>query len=94
MEDYVSPTPLDPPIVVIDAYRYDSSLILQVLEDEEMGESMKLERGENLFEIHVSKVVLSSDAVLSINERDPALFVTFAFFDFELMSTPIVRGVR
>ncbi|XP_068116606.1 protein fantom isoform X2 [Hyperolius riggenbachi] len=53
-----------------------------------------LERGENLFEIHISKVVFSPEAISSFGDQEPATFCTYAFYDFELQTTPVVRGFQ
>lgn len=61
------------------------------METDLMDEHVKLERGENILEINVNKVVLSQDATRMFDDREASLFVTFAFYDFELVSTPIVK---
>jgi len=53
---------------------------------------MALQRGENLFEISISKVLLNSEAIQALNDKNVTLFVTYAFYDFQLVSTPILRG--
>ncbi|KAM4751964.1 protein fantom isoform 2-T5 [Cyanocitta cristata] len=55
-------------------------------------ETVHLERGENLFEIHISKVIFSSEAVHTFGDWEPATFCTYAFYDFELQITPVVHG--
>ncbi|KAL8619480.1 hypothetical protein ACOMHN_011831 [Nucella lapillus] len=60
----------------------------------DLEETLQLERGQNLFEIHISKVSLSEDAVRHIGDEEPSLFCTFEFFEFEIQSTPVVRGAR
>ncbi|KAK7114118.1 protein fantom-like isoform X1 [Littorina saxatilis] len=57
-------------------------------------ETMQLERGQNLFEIHIQKVNLSEDAIRHIGDEEPSLFCTWEFFEFEIQSTPVVRGAR
>ncbi|XP_075044942.1 protein fantom [Mixophyes fleayi] len=61
---------------------------------EEFDESMHLERGENLLEIHISKVVFSPLASKSFGDQKPATFCTYAFYDFELQTTPVVQGLQ
>lgn len=61
---------------------------------DEFDETAHLERGENLFEIHISKVVLSAEAAQSFGDQEPATFCTYAFYDFELQTTPVVRGLN
>ena len=61
---------------------------------EEMEETVHLERGENLFEIHVKKVVLSPDGTHEINDDEPHLFGTWEFFEHEVQATPVVKGPR
>uniref|UniRef100_A0A8D1LSX5 C2 domain-containing protein n=1 Tax=Sus scrofa TaxID=9823 RepID=A0A8D1LSX5_PIG len=55
-------------------------------------ETIHLERGENLFEIHINKVTFSSEVLQASGEKEPVTFCTYAFYDFELQTTPIVRG--
>ncbi|XP_025924553.1 protein fantom isoform X4 [Apteryx rowi] len=59
---------------------------------DEFDETLHLERGENLFEIHISKVIFSTEAVQALGDQEPATFCTYAFYDFELQTTPVVRG--
>lgn len=60
----------------------------------DFDETISLERGQNLFEIHIEKVNLSKDAMEIIGDEDPSLFCTWEFFEFEIISTPVVRGPR
>ncbi|XP_075571323.1 protein fantom isoform X2 [Pelecanus crispus] len=59
---------------------------------DEFDEILHLERGENLFEIHISKVIFSSGAMHAFGDHEPATFCTYAFYDFELQTTPVVYG--
>ncbi|XP_068267204.1 protein fantom [Nyctibius grandis] len=59
---------------------------------DEIDEILYLQRGENLFEIHISKVIFSSGAMDTFGDREPATFCTYAFYDFELQITPVVYG--
>uniref|UniRef100_A0A8C5LD46 Protein fantom n=1 Tax=Jaculus jaculus TaxID=51337 RepID=A0A8C5LD46_JACJA len=59
---------------------------------DEFDETIHLERGENLFEIHISKVTFSSEVLQASGDKEPVTFCTYAFYDFELQTTPIVRG--
>jgi protein fantom len=55
----------------------------------------QLERGQNIFEIHITRVVLNADAAkLLLNETDPALFCTIEFYEHELQTTPIMKGFK
>ncbi|XP_042294515.1 protein fantom isoform X2 [Sceloporus undulatus] len=60
---------------------------------DEFNETAHLERGENLFEIHISKVQFSPEAAKSFGDQEPATFCTYAFYDFELQTTPVIRGL-
>ncbi|KAM7042858.1 protein fantom-like isoform 2-T3 [Acridotheres tristis] len=67
----------------------------EVLPSDPVGgfvETVHLERGENLFEIHISKVIFSSEAIHTFGDWEPATFCTYAFYDFELQITPVVHG--
>ncbi|XP_074696083.1 protein fantom isoform X4 [Strix aluco] len=59
---------------------------------DEFDETLHLERGENLFEIHISKVTFSSGAMQAFDDHELATFCTYAFYDFELQTTPVVYG--
>ncbi|XP_052817311.1 protein fantom-like isoform X2 [Mya arenaria] len=61
---------------------------------EQFDETIHLERGQNLFEIHVTKATLSSDALRLLGDEEPSLFCTWEFFEYEIQSTPVVRGGR
>uniref|UniRef100_A0A8C3P3F6 Protein fantom n=1 Tax=Chrysemys picta bellii TaxID=8478 RepID=A0A8C3P3F6_CHRPI len=61
---------------------------------DEFDETVHLERGENLFEIHISKLIFSTEAVLAFGDQEPATFCTYAFYDFELQTTPVIRGLN
>ncbi|XP_030907867.1 protein fantom isoform X3 [Melopsittacus undulatus] len=59
---------------------------------DEFDETLHLQRGENLFEIHISKVIFSSAVAQAFGACEPATFCTYSFYDFELQATPIVYG--
>ncbi|XP_075621749.1 protein fantom isoform X3 [Balearica regulorum gibbericeps] len=59
---------------------------------DEFDETLHLEKGENLFEIHISKVIFSSGVMHAFGDHEPATFCTYAFYDFELQTTPVVYG--
>ncbi|XP_021264051.1 protein fantom isoform X2 [Numida meleagris] len=59
---------------------------------DEFDETLHLERGENLFEIHISRVIFSSAAMHACGDHAPATFCTYAFYDFELQATPVLHG--
>lgn len=59
---------------------------------DEFDESVHLGRGENLLEIHLGMARFNSEALESFGDKDPSTFCTFAFYDFELQSTAVVRG--
>ncbi|XP_054245589.1 protein fantom [Indicator indicator] len=59
---------------------------------DEFNETVQLERGENLFEIHISKVIFSAGAINAFGDHEPSTFCTYGFYDFELQTTPVVSG--
>ncbi|XP_077166658.1 protein fantom [Paroedura picta] len=61
---------------------------------DEFDETAHLERGENLFEIHIGKVAFSAEAAKAFRDQEPATFCTYAFYDFELQTTPVIRGLN
>ncbi|XP_046557106.1 protein fantom-like isoform X4 [Haliotis rubra] len=80
------------------AYGTRQYKIMPPTEDEEstieFDETIHLERGQNLFEIHINKVNLSNDAIRALGDEEPSIFCTWEFFEFEIQSTPVVRGPR
>ncbi|KAM7146870.1 protein fantom isoform 2-T2 [Macrochelys suwanniensis] len=74
-------------------YKFRSEILPEDPVDE-FDETVHLERGENLFEIHISKVIFSTEAVHAFGDQEPATFCTYAFYDFELQTTPVVRGLN
>ncbi|XP_051546298.1 protein fantom [Myxocyprinus asiaticus] len=61
---------------------------------DEFDEMLHLARGENLLEIHLGRAQFSPEAVKSLKDEDPSTFCTYAFYDFELQSTAVVRGAH
>nr|XP_055188473.1 protein fantom isoform X2 [Nyctereutes procyonoides] len=61
---------------------------------DEFDETIHLERGENLLEIHINKVTFSSEVLQASGDKEPITFCTYAFYDFELQTTPIVQGLH
>ncbi|XP_062847506.1 protein fantom isoform X2 [Trichomycterus rosablanca] len=59
---------------------------------DEFDETVHLARGENLLEIHLGTAHYSVEALASLDDKDPSTFCTFAFYDYELQSTAVVRG--
>ncbi|TSM52253.1 Protein fantom [Bagarius yarrelli] len=59
---------------------------------DEFDETVNLARGENLLEIHLGTAQFSPEALDSLGDKEPATFCTYAFYDFELQSTAVVRG--
>lgn len=59
---------------------------------DEFYETVHLARGENLLEIHLGTARFSPEALDSLGDKDPSTFCTYAFYDFELQSTAVVRG--
>eukprot|EP00079_Xenopus_tropicalis_P010509 XP_002935418.2 PREDICTED: protein fantom [Xenopus tropicalis] len=68
--------------------------ITQDDEVDEFDETVHLEWGENMLEIHISKIAFSPTAIETFGDQEPATFCTYAFYDFELQTTPVVRGLR
>ncbi|XP_027029023.2 protein fantom isoform X1 [Tachysurus fulvidraco] len=59
---------------------------------DEFDETVHLARGENLLEIHLGTACFSPETLDSLGDKDPSTFCTYAFYDFELQSTAVVRG--
>uniref|UniRef100_K1QMS1 Protein fantom n=1 Tax=Magallana gigas TaxID=29159 RepID=K1QMS1_MAGGI len=57
----------------------------------DFDETIHLERGQNLFEIHVS---LSPEAIKLLGDEEALIFCTWEFFEFEIQSTPVLKGPR
>ncbi|TFJ96533.1 aspartate aminotransferase [Platysternon megacephalum] len=62
--------------------------------DVEEGKAPVLQRGENLFELHIAGAVLSGEALQLLGEVQPVTFCTYALYDFETHCTPVVRGAQ
>lgn len=60
----------------------------------EEDSTVSLERGENLFEIHIGKVYLTGETASSFDEVEPSFFVTYEFFEHEIQATPVMKGKR
>ncbi|XP_032086615.1 protein fantom isoform X2 [Thamnophis elegans] len=73
-------------------YKFRPEMIADEPADD-FDETAHLERGENLFEIHISRVVFSPEATRSFGDQEPATFCTYAFYDFEMQTTPVVQGL-
>lgn len=54
----------------------------------------QLERGQNIFEIHLTRIILSDEAIKLMNEKDPSTFCTIEFFEHELQTSPIIKGTK
>ncbi|XP_063053113.1 protein fantom [Engraulis encrasicolus] len=61
---------------------------------DEFDETVDLARGENLLEIHLGKAHLSPEALASLQDPEPSTFCTYAFYDYQIQSTAVVRGAR
>lgn len=55
---------------------------------------LKLQHGENLFELHISGAILSAEAVQLLGDPELLSFCTYAFYDFETHCTPLAHGIR
>uniref|UniRef100_A0AAV2L1C1 Uncharacterized protein n=1 Tax=Knipowitschia caucasica TaxID=637954 RepID=A0AAV2L1C1_KNICA len=55
--------------------------------------SILLERGENVLELQITSVTLSSSALQSLSDAEPTTFCTYQLHHFELHSTPVVSGL-
>lgn len=61
-------------------------------ESEAADESFHLECGENLLELQIVGASLSPAALELLGDGEPSTFCTYAFYLFELHSTPVVAG--
>lgn len=61
-------------------------------EPEDFDETLHLERGENFLELQIIGITLSPSALELLGDREPSTFCTYAFYLFELHSTPVVTG--
>lgn len=76
------------------AYGTKQYQIGDVITDYDMEETVPLERGQNLFELHVDKVTISSDSLHILQDREPCTFLTWNFYDYQMVTTSIVKGNR
>ncbi|XP_067414470.1 X-linked retinitis pigmentosa GTPase regulator-interacting protein 1 [Emydura macquarii macquarii] len=62
--------------------------------DVEAGNAPLLQPGENLFELHIARAVLSGEALRLLGDVQPVTFCTYSFYNFETHCTPLVRGAQ
>ena len=55
-------------------------------------ETLEIERGKNIFEIHIDRVALSEDAQKLLRDSQPSMFMTYGFHEFEIQTTPVAKG--
>ncbi|XP_041794749.1 protein fantom [Chelmon rostratus] len=63
-------------------------------EADDFDETLHLERGENLLELQIVGAALSPSALEVLGDCEPSTFCTYAFYLFELHSTPVVTGQK
>ncbi|CAD5117963.1 DgyrCDS6705 [Dimorphilus gyrociliatus] len=65
-------------------------------EDEDMiiDDAIELERGHNMFEIHIKRVVLTPEAIEMIEDDEASVFCTYDFYEFETQATPVLRAPK
>lgn len=51
-----------------------------------------LERGQNIFEIHLTRLILTPEALKLMHENDPSTFCTIEFYEHEIQTTPVIKG--
>ncbi|XP_064640394.1 protein fantom-like isoform X3 [Lineus longissimus] len=61
---------------------------------EEFDETVHLERGQNLFEIHINKMMLSDEGLRAMGDEEPAVFCTWEFYEFEIQATTVMKSGR
>lgn len=61
-------------------------------EHEADEETVHLEHGENLLELHIIGAKLSPSAMELLGECEPSTFCTYTFYKFEMHCTPLVMG--
>ncbi|XP_071824363.1 protein fantom-like isoform X2 [Apostichopus japonicus] len=77
------------------AYGTKQYKLIEPSEDEvvdEIDETVKLERGQNLVELHIGTVTYTPEALRILNDNEPTTFVTYEFFEHEIQSTPVLKG--
>ena len=63
-------------------------------EAESLEDTVQLERGQNMFEIHVKRIELTKEALGQLGDEEPSLFCTWEFYEYEIQSTPIIKSSR
>lgn len=56
--------------------------------------TVKLERGQNIFEIHIGQINITKNGLERFNGAEPMTFISFEFFEYELQATPVAQGSR
>ncbi|KAK2146667.1 hypothetical protein LSH36_590g01020 [Paralvinella palmiformis] len=77
-------------------YRIHAEDVPEELESdlEDLEETISLERGENLFEIHIKKISLSQEALRLMGDQEPNVFATLEFYEFDTQATPVIRSEK
>ncbi|KAG1692944.1 Protein fantom [Nymphon striatum] len=76
------------------AYGTKQYPITDAINNYEMNETIQLERGQNIFELHLDKVSLSSEVLHILQDKEPSTFLTWAFYDYQLHTTSVMKGSR
>lgn len=59
-----------------------------------VDQPIELERGQNMFEIHIKRAVLTPDALSIIEDEEASVFCTYDFYEFETQATPVLRAPK
>jgi len=62
--------------------------------DDSKDSTVELERGQNIFEIHIGQIHITKEGVEEFHGVHPISFISYEFFEYELQATPVAQGVR
>ncbi|XP_061532418.1 protein fantom isoform X2 [Phycodurus eques] len=71
---------------------YGTRSVVVAADAPDENRSPPLERGENLVEVQIVGATLSAAALEALSDPVPSTFCTYAFYLFELHSTPVATG--
>ncbi|GFS89708.1 protein fantom [Nephila pilipes] len=60
----------------------------------ENSDPVKLNKGENIFEIHIQQVKFTAEGLRHLSNPNAKIFLTWNFYEFELQSTPVVPAEK
>ncbi|XP_062502017.1 protein fantom-like isoform X2 [Corticium candelabrum] len=77
------------------AYGTRQYKIDKVDSEEDLDETVSLERGQNLFEIHIGQLKMSPEMLSGVNDPSQlSTLVSFGFYEYDTQFSPVTRGMN